>query len=368
MQVPLIDLKAQFDPIRQDILSAVEEVIDSHIFRDGPRVEQIERAIADYCCCSHAVGVSSGTDAIINSLMSLGIGPGDEVITTPFTFFAAAGCLVRAGATPVFVDIEPGTFNIDPSQIGPAITDKTKAILPVHLFGQTADMDPILSLAGEHGLSVIEDAAQCIGASYRTRPAGSMGTCGCFSFYPSKNLSAAGDAGMIVTNDAELADKLKLLRNHGDESTYKHRFVGGNFRLDAIQAAVLLVKLPHLAKWNRQRQDNAAHYDQAFADCSRIGTPVVKEGNVSVYHLYIIRMDERDSVVEHLRKNRVGCGVYYPLPLHMQECFARYGYKEGAFPQAEKAAREVLAIPVYPELTNEQRAYVVERVLQAVGV
>ena len=366
MQVPLIDLKAQFDPIRQDILSAVQEVIDSHIFRDGPKVEQIEEAIAEYCSCSHAVGASSGTDAILSSLMALGIGPGDEVITTPFTFFAAAGCIVRAGAIPVFVDIEPGTFNIDPDRIAPAITDRTKAILPVHLFGQTADMDPILALAKKHYLAVIEDAAQCIGAAYKTRPAGSMGTCGCFSFYPTKNLSAAGDAGMIVTNDDELAEKLRLIRNHGDESIYKHRFVGGNFRLDAIQAAVLLVKLPHLARWNKQRQENAAHYNQAFADCSRITTPAVKDGNVSVYHLYIIRVDRRDDVAEHLRQNGVGCGVYYPLPLHMQECFARFGCKVGDFPQAEKAAREVLAIPVYPELTDEQKAYVVKCVLQAV--
>lgn len=365
MQVPLLDLKAQFAPIRQEILSAVTEVMDSQIFRDGPKVEQIEKEVASYCRCRYAVGSSSGTDAILNCLMSLEIGPGDEVITTPFTFFATAGCIVRAGASPVFVDIDPISFNIDPRKISREITEKTRAILPVHLFGQTADMDPILALAEKHGLAVVEDAAQSIGASYKRRQAGSMGVCGCFSFYPTKNLSAAGDAGMIVTNDEGLAEKLRLMRNHGDESSYKHRLIGGNFRLDAIQAAVLLVKLPYLDRWSRERRENAAYYDGAFAGCPEISKPVVSEGNVSVYNLYVIRVGRRERVFEHLRRNGVGCAVYYPLPLHMQECFARFGYKEGDFPEAEKAAKEVLALPIYPELTENQKAYVVKCVFEA---
>lgn len=366
MQVPLLDLKAQYATIKDEIRSAVNEVLESQYCVGGPKVEALEKAIAHYCGSGFAVGVSSGTDAILNSLMSLNIGPGDEVITTPFTFFATAGCIARVGARAVFVDIKPDTYNLDTSKITQAITKKTKAILPVHLFGQTADMDPILDLAKQADLAVIEDAAQSIGAEYKGRRAGAMGTCGCLSFYPSKNLGAAGDAGMVLTNDLELAKKLKLMRNHGDESTYQHRLIGGNFRLDAIQAAVLLVKLNHLDEWISQRQTIAARYNQAFAQCPSITIPVVSEGKTCVYNYYVIRVPRRDDVARHLREKQIGHSIYYPLPLHMQECFADWGYSQGDFPESEKAANEVLALPIYPELTTEQTDYVVSTVLEAV--
>ncbi|MCK4850865.1 MAG: DegT/DnrJ/EryC1/StrS family aminotransferase [Phycisphaerae bacterium] len=367
MDVPSLDLKPQYASVKEQVVRAVNEVLDSQYCIGGPKVEQLEAAIADYCGCKYAVGASSGTDAILNALMSLEIGSGDEVITTPFTFFATAGCIVRTGARPVFVDIDPATFNIDPAKIPKALSKKTKAILPVHLFGQMADMEPILALAQEAKVAVIEDAAQSIGATYKGQRAGSMGTCGCLSFYPSKNLGAAGDAGMIVTNDEKLAHTLRLMRNHGDESTYEHRLVGGNFRLDAIQAAVLLVKFPYLEKWISQRQDIAAYYDKAFARCGKITTPIIRRENTYVYNYYVICVPRRDEVAEHLRQNGVGCAIYYPVSLHMQECFSKLGYKEGDFPEAERAAKEVLALPIYPELTDEQKDVVIERVLEAVG-
>jgi len=367
MDVPSLDLKPQYASVKEQIVRAVNEVLDSQYCIGGPKVEQLEGAIAEYCGCKYAVGASSGTDAILNALMSLKIGRGDEVITTPFTFFASAGCIVRVGARPVFVDIDPATFNIDPAKIRKALSKKTKAILPVHLFGQMAEMEPILGLAKEAKAAVIEDAAQSIGATYKGQGAGSMGSCGCFSFYPSKNLGAAGDAGMIVSNDEQLAHTLRLMRNHGDESTYEHMLVGGNFRLDALQAAILLVKLGHLDKWTNQRQENAAYYDGAFAACEQISRPIVAKDNVCVYYQYVIRVPRRDEVAEHLRQNGVGCRVYYPVSLHMQECFARLGYKQGDFPEAEKAAKEVLALPIYPELTVEQKDVVIERVLEAVA-
>ena len=365
MQVPFLDLKPQYASVKQQVLSAVNQVLDSQVCIGGRKVEQLEKAIADYCGCKYAVGASSGTDAILNTLMSLEIGSGDEVITTPFTFFASAGCIVRTGARPVFVDIDPATYNIDRAKIRKALSKKTKAILPVHLFGQMAHMEPILALAREAKVAVIEDAAQSIGATYKGRQAGSMGSCGCFSFYPTKNLGAAGDAGMIVTNDEQLAHTLRLMRNHGDESTYKHRLVGGNFRLDALQAAVLLVKLGHLDKWSGQRQKNAAYYDGAFAACEQITRPIVAKENVCVYNHYVIRVPRRDELAKYLRQNAVGYMIYYPVALHMQECFRQLGYKQGDFPQAERAAREVLALPIYPELTGEQKDLVVERVLEA---
>ncbi len=367
MEVPSLDLKLQHNSIRDEVVQAVTEVLDSQYCIGGPKVEQLEKSVAQYCGCKYAVGTSSGTDAILNALMSLEIGSGDEVITTPFTFFATAGCIVRTGAKPVFVDIDPDTYNIDPAKISKAITKKTKAILPVHLYGQTADMDPILALAQEANIAVIEDAAQAIGATYKGRQAGSMGNCGCFSFYPAKNLGAAGDAGMMVTNDQQFAHTLRLMRNHGDEGTYKHRLVGGNFRLDAIQAAVLLVKLPHLKKWISQRQEIAAYYDKAFAGCDKITRPIVAKDNGCVYYQYTIRVPNRDQVAEYLQAHGVGCRVYYPLPLHVQECFTRLGYKQGDFPQAERAANEVLSLPIYPELTTEQMDHVIQQVLKAVG-
>jgi len=376
MNVPLLDLKAQYATIREEMTPALQEVMDSQYFINGPQVKQLEQLIAEYSDCTEAVGVSSGTDALLCSLMTLGIGQdkpacrsgracdggADEVITTPYTFFATAGSIWRAGAKPVFVDIEPDTFNIDPTKIEQAITENTKAIMPVHLFGQVAEMDPIVQIAGKHDLYVIEDAAQAIGATYRGRKAGSMGTVGCFSFFPSKNLGGLGDGGMIVTNDAEIAERLRQCRNHGSKPKYYHKWVGGNFRLDTLQAAGLIVKLRHLDEWSAKRRANAARYDELFADFEPVTTPVVRDYNVSIFNQYVIRVPRRDELRDFLRQNNIGCEVYYPLSLHEQECFATLGYKRGDFPVSEKAAAETLALPIYPELTDEQICYVAGKV------
>ena len=304
------------------------------------------------------MGVSSGTDAILCSLMAAGIGPGDEVIVPPFTFFATAGCVARVGATPVFVDIEPDTFNIDPARIATAVTEKTKAIIPVHLFGQCAEMDAILELAAANDLFVIEDAAQVIGAEYRGRKAGSMGTVGCLSFYPTKNLGAMGDAGLICTQDRTIAARLETFRNHGQTRTYLHDFIGGNFRMDSIQAAALSVKLRHLDAWAAARRANAARYDELLAGCEGVVTPVVREHNVSVFNLYVIRAQRRDELQMFLKERQIAAGVYYPLGLHQQPCFKYLGHEEGDFAISEQAAREVLALPICPELSHEQIAFV----------
>ncbi len=367
MKVPLLDLKAQYASLRDAMVPALEEVLESQYFIGGPKVAELEEAIAAYCGVEAAVGVSSGTDALLLSLMALDIGPGDEVITTAYTFFATVGTIWRSGARPVLVDISPDTFNIDPALIEAAITPKTKAIIPVHLYGQTAEMDAILEIASRHGLAVIEDAAQAIGARYKDRPAGAMGTTGCFSFFPSKNLGGLGDGGMITTNDAALADRLRQGRNHGMEPKYFHAWVGGNFRLDAIQAAGLMVKLPHLDDWAAGRARNAAHYDRCFAGCNAITVPVIKPENHTVYNQYILRVPQRDGLVEHLRSKDVGCEVYYPLCMHQQECFAFLGYQAGAFPESERAAVETIALPIYPELTTEQLDYVADSVLEFVN-
>ena len=367
MPVPLLDLVAQYAKIRDEVRTAVEEVLESQRGVGGPQIGELEKAVAAYSGCKHGIGVSSGTDALLVSLMSLDIGRGDEVITTPFTFFATVGCIIRVGAKPVFVDIDPKTYNIDPSQIEAAITPKTKAILPVHLFGQITDMDPILAAAEKHGLAVIEDAAQTIGAEYKGRRAGSLGTCGCFSFYPSKNLGACGDGGMVVTNDDGLARRCELMRNHGAEERYFHHHVGGNFRLDSIQAAIVLVKLKYLETWHEARQRNAAYYDERFTVCGIIETPYVEPHNRMIYNQYVIRISgKRDAVQAHLNQKKIGNAIYYPVPLHLQECFADIGHKEGDFPQSERAAREVLALPVYPELTRDQLDEVVDTVLEVV--
>jgi dTDP-4-amino-4,6-dideoxygalactose transaminase len=362
MQVPVLELKAQYASMKDEILEQINEVLDAQWVIGGPKVEELENRIAKLSECKYAVGTSSGTDAILNALMSLDIGPGDEVITTPFTFFATAGCIARTGAKPVFVDIDEKTYNIDATLIEAAITDNTKAILPVHLYGQMADMDPIMQIAGTYGLAVIEDAAQSIGSTYNKKPAGSIGTAGCFSFYPSKNLGGIGDGGMVVTNDERLYNRLKVMRNHGQTGAYEHKYIGGNFRLDAIQAAALLVKLKHLSKWSAARRKNAAYYNKKFSD-SPVTIPFINEQCVSIYNQYIIRVPNREKVFDHLRNNGVGCMVYYPLSLHMQECFAYLGYKEGDFPVAEKAATEVMALPVYPELTSEMQDYAVKSIL-----
>jgi dTDP-4-amino-4,6-dideoxygalactose transaminase len=366
MQVPLLDLKAQYATIKTDVLAAVSEVLESQRCIGGPKVTELEERIAAASDCKFAIGVSSGTDALLNSLMSLDIGAGDEVITTPFTFFATVGCIVRAGARPVFVDIDPKTYNINPALVEQAVSEKTRAIIPVHLFGQMVDMDPIVDIAGKHNLAVIEDAAQSITSTYKGRKAGSMGTLGCFSFFPSKNLGGAGDGGMIVTNDEQLHDRIKIMRNHGSNPKYYHRFVGGNFRLDPIQATVLLVKLEHLDEWSEARRRNAAFYNEKFAD-TIVETPYVHPDCVSIYNQYVIRVPKRDQLVAHLREQGIGCEIYYPHPMHLQECFRDLGHKNGDFPQAEKASNEVLAIPVYPELTNAMKDYVAETIISFLG-
>jgi len=372
MTVPMLDLVAQYQKIREEVRAAIDGVLDSQVCIGGPKVAECEKAVAAYCDTKFAIGASSGTDAILNALMSLGVGPGDEVITTTFTFFATAGCISRTGARPVFADIDPRTYNIDARQIARHITKKTKAIMPVHLFGQVADMDPIMELARSHKLAVVEDAAQAIGATYKGRKAGSIGTCGCFSFFPSKNLGGVGDGGMIVTNEAGLADRCNIMRNHGSKPKYYHKLIGGNFRLDPIQAVVVLVKLKCLEEWHKARQANAAWYDKRFAGCDKIVTPCVQPHNRMIYNQYVIRIRSdkgalRDQVEAHLNAKKIGNAIYYPVPLHLQQCFAGLGYKEGNLPHAELAAKEVLAIPIYPELTQAQKEEVAGAVLEAVG-
>jgi dTDP-4-amino-4,6-dideoxygalactose transaminase len=366
MQVPLLDLKTQYASIKYEILAAVSEVLETQICIGGPKVAELEEKIAAASNCRYAVGVSSGTDAILNSLMSLGIGDGDEVITTPFTFFATVGCIARVGAKPVFIDIDPKTYNINPNLVKQAVTRATKAIVPVHLFGQMADMDPIMEIAGKNNLAVIEDAAQSITSTYKGKKAGSFGDMGCFSFFPSKNLGGAGDGGMIVTNNEQLYSRLKAMRNHGSNPKYYHQFVGGNFRLDAIQAAVLLVKLSHLDDWSEARRRNAAFYDEMFAD-TIIETPYINPDCVSIYNQYVIRIPNRDEVMALLRKENIGCEIYYPCPQHLQECFRNLGYKQGDFPETEKASKEVLAIPIYPELTSDMQNYVADKIMSFTG-
>ncbi len=366
MQVPLLDLKAQYALIRNEVLEAVSEVLESQRCIGGPKVIELEEKIAALSGCKYAVGTSSGTDAILNSLMSLDIGPGDEVITTPFTFFATVGCIARTGAKPVFVDIDPKTYNINPGLIEQAITKKTRAIMPVHLFGQMADMDPIVEVGNKYNLAVIEDAAQSITSTYKDKKAGSIGEVGCFSFFPSKNLGAAGDGGMVVTNDEDLYNRLKIMRNHGANPKYYHKFVGGNFRLDPIQAAVLLVKLSYLDSWTEARRRNAAFYDEKFVG-TVVETPYISPNCVSVYNQYIIRIPKRNELAVYLREKGVGCEIYYPHPMHLQECFAHLGYRPGDLPEAEKAAKQVLAIPIYPEITEEMKNYVVDSVLYQIS-
>lgn len=366
MQVPLLDLKTQYSSIKNEVLAAVSEVLETQICIGGPKVAELEDRIAAISCCKYAVGVSSGTDAILNSLMSLGIGDGDEVITTPFTFFATVGCIARVGARPVFVDINHETYNIDPSLAEQAVTKRTKAIIPVHLFGQMADMDPLVEIAKKYNLYIMEDAAQSITSTYKGRKAGSIGTVGCFSFFPSKNLGGAGDGGMIVTNNEQLYSRLKTMRNHGSNPKYYHQFIGGNFRLDAIQAAVLLVKLSHLDDWSNTRRYNAAFYNEKFTGTG-VETPYIHPDCVSIYNQYVIRIPKRDEVMALLRKENIGCEIYYPCPMHLQECFRNLGYRQGDFPEAEEASKEVLAIPIYPELTSDMQNYVAEKIISFIG-
>jgi dTDP-4-amino-4,6-dideoxygalactose transaminase len=366
MNVPLLDLKAQYLAIKADVDAAIAEVLESQHFILGPKVEQCEKAIASYCGCSHGIGVSSGSDALLACLMAEDIGPGDEVITTPYTFFATVGAIARVGATPVFVDIDPTTYNIDASAILAKVTKKTRAIIPVHLYGQMADMDAVMSVASAHQLVVIEDAAQAIGSEHKGRRAGSIGHYGCVSFFPSKNLGAFGDGGMIVTNDAKRAERLAVLRAHGSKPKYYHKIVGGNFRLDAIQAAIVSAKLPHLDSWTAARQRNARKYDELFAAAGLAGgdaAPVTLPRTATDRHIfnqYVIRVTRRDELKAALQAKGVGTEIYYPVPMHLQECFAYLGHRAGAFPESERAANQTLAIPVHPELSAAQAQYVVD--------
>ena len=368
MNVPLLDLRAQFSTLRDEVRVVLEEICESQNFILGPKVAALEREVAGYCGVRYAVGVSSGTDALLSALMALGIGPGGEVITTPYTFFATTGSIVRTGARPVFVDIDPTSFNLDPSQVEDRVTSRTRAILPVHLFGRCADMEPLLSVTSRHRLAIVEDAAQAIGAqTNKGERAGGIGTLGCLSFYPTKNLGGFGDGGMILTNNPELTDILRSLRNHGSEGLYEHPRVGGNFRLDEIQAAILLVKLKHLEGWIEARGARAQDYHKAFRALDLEGPdalilPDIPKAGRHVFNQYVIRTRRREDLSSFLTARGIGTAIYYPRPLHLQDCFAFLGYKEGDFPEAERAARETLALPVYPELTDEMQDYVIQAV------
>ena len=365
-QVPLLDLKAQYATIRSEIEPVIKEVVESQYFILGPKVTQLEQEVAEYSQTKHGVGVSSGTDALLIALMALDVQSGDEIITTPYSFFATAGVISRLGATPVFVDIEPDTYNIDPQKIEAAITPATRAIIPVHLYGQMADMDPIMTIAKKHKLFVIEDAAQAIGSEYKDgRRAGSIGDMGCFSFFPSKNLGGFGDAGMVVTNDDKLADKLIKLRMHGSHPKYYHKMVGGNFRIDALQAAILSVKMKYLDQWTAGRQKNAAEYiemihTQNLGD--KVKYPQMRAGYRHIFNQFILRVADRDGLLNYLKEKNIGCEIYYPVALHNQECFKYLKYAQGSFPLSEKAALETIAIPIYPELTPGQKKYVIDSI------
>lgn len=373
MRVPLLDLSGQLKSIREEVRRAVDEVVDSTRYIMGPKVEQLEREIAAYIGVKHGVGVSSGTDALLVALMALNVGPGDLVITPTYSFFATAGVIARLNATPVFTDIDPDSYNMCPKALrtwfekNPDKARKVKAIIPVHLYGQCADMDALLEIARRYDVPVIEDAAQAIGSRYPTadgvKKAGGMGLMGCFSFFPSKNLGGIGDGGIVVTDEDRLADKLRCLRNHGAEPKYYHSMIGGNFRLDPLQAAVLSVKLPHLDGWHAGRQRNAAFYDEHFR-ISSVRTPKIKyRRDYHIYNQYVISVErDRDGLRRHLAECNIGVEVYYPVPFHEQECFRYLGYQFGDFPHSEYAARHTLALPIYPELTPEMQTYVVEQI------
>jgi dTDP-4-amino-4,6-dideoxygalactose transaminase len=364
MAVPLLDLKRQYAGIREEIRAALDTVLDEQALILGKTVEEFEVKLAEFCGSKHAIGVSSGTDALLSSMMALNIGPGDEVICPSFTFFATGGSIARVGAKPVFVDIEPASFNIDVTQIERAITPRTKAIAPVHLFGQMADMTAIESIAKRHNLHIIEDAAQAIGATQNGRLAGSIGVAGCLSFYPTKNLGALGDAGAVLTSNPDFFDRCRKMRVHGSGHTYYHEMIGGMFRMAAIQAAGLTVKLKKVCEWNAGRIWNATLYNQLLAG-SNVVTPVVSHGNLHIYHQYVVRVKNRDRVKDHLTQRGIGCGVFYPLGLHLQKCFAYLGYKPGDLPQTESATAEVLALPIFPELREEEIREVAATLIEA---
>lgn len=363
--VPLLDLHGQYAPLRAAILDAMTRVADSQRFIGGPEVESFEREIAAMLEVEHAVGMSSGTDAILAALMALGVGEGDEVITSTYSFFATAGCIARAGARPVLVDIDPETFNLDTAAAIRAIGPRTKAIIPVHLYGQMADMQPLIDACAPRDIAIVEDACQSIGARYRDKQAGHWGLAACFSFFPSKNLGAFGDAGLATTNDASFARELRLMRSHGSERRYYHEKIGANFRLDALQAAVLRIKAPHLPSWTDARRANADRYRALFADAGldgKVTLPVAREECFHIYNQFVIRAPRRDDLRGHLQERGIGTEVYYPLPFHLQDCFRPLGYRQGDFPEAERAANETLALPIYGELTEAQLQHVVNAI------
>jgi dTDP-4-amino-4,6-dideoxygalactose transaminase len=366
MKVPLLDLSEQHQQLRPQLEAAIGRVLDTNAFILGGEVAELEREVAEYCGTRYAIGCASGSDAILLALMALGVGPGDEVITTPYSFFATVSSITRLGATPVFVDIEPETYNIDPSKIEEKITSRTKAIEPVHLYGQCADMQAINEVASKKRVPIVEDAAQAIGAELDAKRAGSMSAIGCFSFYPSKNLGGLGDGGMMTTSDEVLNQKLLGLRNHGAEVKYYHKYVGLNSRLDGFQGATLRVKMPYLDGWTERRRQNAERYKTLFTDAGlteQIGLPIERPNCRHIYNQYIIRVpNRREELREFLTENGVGTDIYYPVPLHLQECFAYLGYHEGDLPESERSARETLALPIYPELRPEQQEYVVNTI------
>jgi len=359
--VPLVDLRRQYHSIKEEIDSAIRDVLESQAFILGPQVKEFENLFASYCNTKHAIGVSSGTDALLLALKSLGIRDGDEVITSPFTFFATAGSICNTGAKPVFVDIEPESFNIRPDLIEKCISKKTKAIIPVHLYGQCADMDPILEIAKKHDIKVIEDSAQSIGAEYKGRKSGSMGDLGCFSFFPSKNLGGLGDGGMVTCNSDELEELIYMLRIHGGKPKNYYPVLGINGRLDTIQASVLIKKLRHIDLWCEKRREKASYYTERMKGLNLV-KPKAKKFNKHVFHLYVIRVQERDRFIEHLRANNIDCAVHYPVPQHLQKCLAYLGYKEGDMPEAERAAKETVSLPIFPEITKEEQDYVIDTI------
>lgn len=367
MTVPLLDLHAQCRPLRAEILAAITRVIDSQWFIMGPEVDALEAELASLLGVDHAIAVSSGTDAVLLALMALGVERGDEVITSTYSFFATAGSIVRIGARPVLVDIDPSTYNLDPASVERAVTPRTRVIIPVHLFGLSADLGPILDIASRAGAAIIEDAAQAIGATYRSRYVGTFGEFGCFSFFPSKNLGAFGEAGLVTTSNATLAARARMLRVHGMGPKYYHRAVGGNFRMDALQAAVLRVKAPHLREWTNARRRNASRYMSLFHDAGlddRVTLPIEPEGRRHVFNQFVIRLADRDGLKHHLDARGIGNEIYYPVPFHMQPCFADLGHSQGDFPHAERAARETLALPVYGELSVDDQQVVVSTIAE----
>jgi dTDP-4-amino-4,6-dideoxygalactose transaminase len=362
MKVPPLDLKRQYASIKDEIDSAIQNVLNHGGFVLGPEVKELESKLAEYCDVAHGIGVASGTDALLLSLMAAGTAPGDEIITSTFTFFATAGVISRLGAKPVFVDIDLNTFNINPDLIEKAITPKTRAIIPVHLYGQVSEMDEIMQVADKHNLPIIEDAAQAVGSLYKNRKAGSFGLTGCFSFYPSKNLGGYGDGGFITTNNDDTADLLRKLRVHGARPKYFHSIVGVNSRLDSLQAAVLLVKLNHLPDWHEARRGKAEIYNGLLSGIEQVTTPSVRDYNYHIYHQYTILAERRDELKEYLKSREIGSEIYYPLPMHLQECFKDLGYKKDDMPVAEKAAAMALSLPIFPELTGEEQEYIVQTI------